>query len=119
MSRISISTSKYIKSKIKEVEIDGVIFTVRKPGAGEQLDSLENMRAMNKLKAQMDSAETEPEQMKIMDEVAKVMAKIEDSFVNLFDDGTGNNKNAKNFVRKVGIENIGNVLNDIFKEGDE
>lgn len=50
MSKISINTEKYIKNKIKEVEINGNNFTVRKPGAGEQLDSLENIRVLNNLK---------------------------------------------------------------------
>lgn len=35
MSKILINTEKYIKNKIKEVEINGNNFTVRKPGAGE------------------------------------------------------------------------------------
>ncbi len=41
MSKISISTTKYTKNKTREVEIDGTNFIVRKPGAGEQLDSFE------------------------------------------------------------------------------
>ncbi len=50
MSKISINTEKYIKNKIKEVEINGNNFTVRKPGVGEQLDSLESIRVLNNFK---------------------------------------------------------------------
>lgn len=66
MSKISINTEKYIKNKIKEVEINGNNFTVRKPGAGEQLDSLENIRVLNNLKKRMAITDSESEQMEII-----------------------------------------------------
>ena len=116
MSKISISTIKYIKNKTREVKIDGINFTVRKPGAGEQLDSFENMREMNKLKDRANSAETEAEQVKLIDEMSTILAKIEGSFVDLFDDGTKTQEKSKNLIRKIGIENVGELLNDIFRE---
>jgi hypothetical protein len=66
MSKISINTEKYIKNKIKEVEINGNNFTVRKPGAGEQLDSLENIRVLNNSKKRMAITDSESEQMEII-----------------------------------------------------
>ena len=66
MSKILINTEKYIKNKIKEVEINGNNFTVRKPGAGEQLDSLENIRVLNNLKKRMATTDSESEQMEII-----------------------------------------------------
>ena len=66
MSKILINTEKYIKNKIKEVEINGNNFTVRKPGAGEQLDSLENIRVLDNLKKRMATTDSESEQMEIM-----------------------------------------------------
>lgn len=116
MSKISISTTKYTKNKTREVEIDGINFIVRKPGAGEQLDSFENMREMNKLKDRANSAKTEAEQVELINEMSAILAKIEGSFVDLFDDGTKTQKKSKNLIRKIGIENIGELLNDIFRE---
>lgn len=116
MSKISISTTKYIKNKTREVEIDGVSFIVRKPGAGEQLDSFENMREMNKLKDRADLAKTEAEQIELLDEMNGILTKIEVSFVNLFDDGTKTQKKSKDLIRKIGIENVGELLKDIFRE---
>ena len=66
MSKISINTEKYIKNKIKEVEINGNNFTVRKPGAGEQLDSLENIRVLNNSKKRMAITDSESGQMEII-----------------------------------------------------
>ena len=66
MSKISINTEKYIKNKIKEVEINGNNFTVRKPGAGEQLDSRENIRVLNNSKKRMAITDSESEQMEII-----------------------------------------------------
>ncbi len=66
MSKILINTEKYIKNKIKEVEINGNNFTVRKPGAGEQLDSLENIRVLDNLKKRMATTDSESEQMEII-----------------------------------------------------
>lgn len=116
MSKISISTTKYTKNKTREVEIDGINFIVRKPGAGEQLDSLENVREMNKLKDRANLAKTEAEQVKLADEMSAILAKIEGSYVDLFDDGTKTQKKSKKLIRKIGIENIGELLNDIFRE---
>lgn len=116
MSKISISTTKYTKNKTREVEIDGVNFIVRKPGAGEQLDSLENVREMNKLKDRANLAKTEAEQVELADEMSAILAKIEGSYVDLFDDGTKTQKKSKKLIRKIGIENIGELLNDIFRE---
>lgn len=116
MSKISISTTKYTKNKTREVEIDGINFTVRKPGAGEQLDSLENAREMNKLKDRANLAKTEAEQVELADEMSAILAKIEGSYVDLFDDGTKTQKKSKKLIRKIGIENIGELLNDIFRE---
>lgn len=116
MSKISISTTKYTKNKTREVEIDGINFIVRKPGAGEQLDSLENVREMNKLKDRANLAKTEAEQVELADEMSAILAKIEGSYVDLFDDGTKTQKKSKKLIRKIGIENIGELLNDIFRE---
>ena len=116
MSKISISTTKYTKNKTREVEIDGINFIVRKPGAGEQLDSLENAREMNKLKDRANLAKTEAEQVELADEMSAILAKIEGSYVDLFDDGTKTQKKSKKLIRKIGIENIGELLNDIFRE---
>ena len=116
MSKISISTTKYTKNKTREVEIDGISFIVRKPGAGEQLDSLENAREMNKLKDRANLAKTEAEQVELADEMSAILAKIEGSYVDLFDDGTKTQKKSKKLIRKIGIENIGELLNDIFRE---
>ena len=66
MSKILINTEKYIKNKIKEVEINGNNFTVRKAGAGEQLDSLENIRVLDNLKKRMATTDSESEQMEII-----------------------------------------------------
>ena len=66
MSKISINTEKYIKNKVKEVEIDENSFTVRKPSAGEQLDSLENIRVLNNLKKRMATTDSESEQVEII-----------------------------------------------------
>lgn len=116
MSKISISTTKYTKNKTREVEIDGINFIVRKPGAGEQLDSLENVREMNKLKDRANLAKTEAEQVELADEMSAILVKIEGLYVDLFDDGTKTQKKSKNLIRKIGIENIGELLNDIFRE---
>ena len=116
MSKISISTDKYIQESFKEVVIDGVDFKVRKPGAGHQLDAMSTFRDMQRAQKKADLAETNEGKFEATAMLAAAISRLEESFVELFDDGTENREKSKELVRRVGIDKIQNLLNDIFPE---
>nr|DAS51749.1 MAG TPA: hypothetical protein [Caudoviricetes sp.] len=117
MSKISISTDKYIQNSYKEVVIDGVDFKVKKPGAGHQLDAMSVFREVGNAQKMMNSAETDEEKLEATEMLSDAINKMEASFVELFDDGTEDREKSKELIHRVGIDKIQNLLNDIFPEG--
>ena len=117
MSRISISTAKYLQLESKEVEIDGVEYTVFKPGAGFQLDMATLSREMFRLQRLFEKA-NEKDRVELMGQILDNTDKIKNLYITLFDDGTDNHQKSKELVRKIGMEKIPNMLNDIFEESE-
>ncbi len=117
MSKISISTDKYIQDNIKEVVIDGIDFKVKKPGAGFQLDTMAVFRESMNAQKMMESAETNEEKFEAAETLSDATKKLEALFVELFDDGTEDREKSKEIIHRVGIDKIQNLLNDIFVEG--
>ncbi len=121
---IAISTSKYITTV--KAKIDDRIYTVRKIGAGEQLDlsreigkiSEYQVEALN-LRGKYETAKTDEEKTKLFAEMAKITEaiggineRIESIYCGLFDDGE-DGSHTKRLVRSLGIENTQKVYDEI------
>lgn len=121
MSEVEISTSGLAREV--KVKIDGHVFTVRKMGAGDQLDiqrkAAQLARAMQELselqeKAKVDSSDSNKlfsELDKILDEVTRLSAEIGERYIKLFNDGTKNQTHARKLLEKYDIEGL-RILND-------
>ena len=130
LETVSISTSKYITSV--KAKIDNHVYTVRKMGAGTQLDlsrEISNLMKMRtdlmNLQAKMKKTESEEEADKMlqenmdkMEDFGKVTQRIEAIFIDLFDDGEDGKKSAK-LVHALGIDNIQKVYAEIFDKAEE
>lgn len=130
LEAVSISTSKYITSV--KAKIDDHVYTVRKMGAGTQLDlsrEISNLMKMRtdlmNLEAKMKKTESEEEADKMLQEnmdkmeaFGKVTQRIEAIFIDLFDDGEDGKKSAK-LVHALGIDNIQKVYAEIFDKAEE
>lgn len=130
LETVSISTSKYITSV--KAKIDDHVYTVRKMGAGTQLDlsrEISNLMKMRtdlmNLEAKMKKTESEEEADKMlqenmdkMEDFGKVTQRIEAIFIDLFDDGEDGKKSAK-LVHALGIDNIQKVYAEIFDKAEE
>lgn len=130
LEAVSISTSKYVTSV--KAKIDNHVYTVRKMGAGTQLDlsrELSNLMRMRtdlmNLEAKMKKAESEEEADKMLQEnmgkmeaFGKVAQRIESIFIDLFDDGEDGKKSEK-LVHMLGIDNIQKVYAEIFDKAEE
>lgn len=129
LEAVSISTSKYITSV--KAKIDDHVYTVRKMGAGTQLDlsrEISNLMKMRtdlmNLEAKMKKTESEEEADKMLQEnmdkmeaFGKVTQRIEAIFIDLFDDGEDGKKSAK-LVHALGIDNIQKVYAEIFDKAE-
>lgn len=129
LEAVSISTSKYITSV--KAKIDDHVYTVRKMGAGTQLDlsrEISNLMKMRtdlmNLQAKMKKTESEEEADKMLQEnmdkmeaFGKVTQRIEAIFIDLFDDGEDGKKSAK-LVHALGIDNIQRVYAEIFDKAE-
>ena len=129
LETVSISTSKYITSV--KAKIDDHVYTVRKMGAGTQLDlsrEISNLMKMRtdlmNLQAKMKKTESEEEADKMLQEnmdkmeaFGKVTQRIEAIFIDLFDDGEDGKKSAK-LVHALGIDNIQRVYAEIFDKAE-
>lgn len=130
LETVSISTSKYITSV--KAKIDDHVYTVRKMGAGTQLDlsrEISNLMKMRtdlmNLQAKMKKTESEEEADKMLQEnmdkmeaFGKVTQRIEAIFIDLFDDGEDGKRSAK-LVHALGIDNIQKVYAEIFDKAEE
>lgn len=130
LETVSISTSKFITTV--KANIDGHVYTVRKMGAGTQLDLSRELTELQKsrtdilnLKAKIEKAESEEKTVELMAQNSKIMEnfdnaikRIEGIFVDLFDDGEDGKKSQK-LVHTLGIDNIQTVYNEIFDKAEK
>lgn len=130
LESVSISTSKYITTV--NAKIDDHVFTVRKMGAGTQLDLSRELNALvrmrtnimnteGKLKKTSDEAEKEQlteELLSKMSEFEKIVKRIEDIFVSIFDDREDGTR-SRNLVHVLGIDNIQKIYAEIFDGAEE
>lgn len=127
---IAISTSKFIKTV--KAKIDDRVYTVRKIGAGEQLDLSREVgkigeyqvQALN-LRGKYETAKDDATKEKLLGEIMKVSEaigaindRIEAIYCGLFDDGE-DGSHAKRLVHMLGIENIQKVYDQIMGATDE
>jgi hypothetical protein len=100
-----------LKSR-KAVDIDGVIFTVRRMGNLEQLDYMQGLRKLQKLgELEIKQRLTEKqsnEAIAISDSVLTIAYK-------LFDDG-GDQSNTKRIIGSLPNEEIAEIIEQIFSE---
>lgn len=120
-----VSTSNIIR--VRQAEIDGIIYTVRNKGGGDSLDISTASSKMAKIskeiigtKSKYQSAKTDEERIAVLDEVEvlstkmlREQAKLEGCYASLFDDG-GDQGKSKAMVHKYGIDGVENILQQIF-----
>lgn len=127
---IAISTSKYITTV--KAKIDDRVYTVRKIGAGEQLDLSREIgkigeyqvEALN-LRGKYETATDEESKSKLLAEILKISEaiggindRIEAIYIGLFDDGE-NGSYSKRLVHSLGIENVQKIYDEIMGAIDE
>jgi hypothetical protein len=129
ISEIEISTNEYRPTR--RARIDGSLYEVRRPGAGDKLDIsrlsrellAQNRKAMNlrgKIAALQDMDETA--QNELLDEMESTLGlvntaqeKLENCYVKLFVSSDGEGDPAA-LVHSVGTEAIGRILDKIFSD---
>lgn len=130
LESVAISTSKYIKTV--NAKIDNHVYVVRKMGAGTQLDLSREISALARVRTailnldgKMKSAQTEQQQEELlaettekMEEFDKIVKRLEDVFVSLFDDREDGSKSRK-LVHSLGLDNIQLVYNEIFEKAED
>lgn len=130
LESVAISTSKYIKTV--NAKIDNHVYTVRKMGAGTQLDLSREISALARVRTailnldgKMKSAQTEQQQEELlaettekMEEFDKIVKRLEDVFVSLFDDREDGSK-SRRLVHSLGLDNIQLVYNEIFEKAED
>lgn len=121
----SYSTSDYIKTKTGK--IDGTVYTIRRMGAGDELDiaaiSSKVLRLQEQIELMRDgikNAKDEEATLKavaensdVMEKLAEEQAKLEKVYASLFDDG-GDQSKSLALVHKLGHEGVKKLLDDIF-----
>lgn len=118
---ISISTNNLISSV--KAEIDGNVFTVRKIGAGDQLDMSQIITDMQKDKQELlnlsgkekSGADVTEERLKAINKFGKHYTALEEAYAKLFDDSESKEKSI-DLVRRIGVDNMAKVLKQIFGE---
>lgn len=136
MSEIEISTKGLIREL--KAKIDGHVYTVRKLGAGTQLDiqrkttkmSTISKKAFN-LKSRFEAAKKTKggdtkETLAMVDELDKLMVEMNDtqeslarSWMKLFDDGTDDQRFTKELLEKYGTAGLQKLNARAFGSGDE
>lgn len=125
----SYSTSDYIKTKTGK--IDGTVYTIRRMGAGDELDiaaiSSRVMKLQEQIQLMQDElkrAKDDKASMKVvadnaeaMEKMATEQANLEKVYASLFDDG-GDQSKSRALVHKLGHEGVKKLLDDIFGEND-
>ena len=123
----SYSTSNYIKTK--QGEIDGVVYTVRRLGAGSELDIAAISARIVRLQEELEilqkdiaGAKNEAAQLKavadnadVLEKMAEEQANLEKVYATLFDDG-GDQSKSRELVHKLGPDGTKKLLDDIFEE---
>lgn len=129
MSIISISTRNFIKTI--DAKIDGHGYTIRKMGAGEELDLSRELSTLTTFKSKIlniqgkiEAEKDEEKQAKLMAEFQKIMAdfsvvndRIEEAYIRLFDDHEDGSR-ARNLIHSLGIGNTQKVYAQIMEQAD-
>lgn len=108
MSDIKISIKNIIKTK--KAEIDGHVYTVRKMGAGEQMDLLAMGRKLQGLSLSDQTPELEK-----LEQIETIRQQMLEIYKSLFDDGLGGEK-TKELINTLSDEEISELVNTIFKD---
>ena len=120
LESVSISTSKYITTV--KANIDGHDYTVRKMGAGTQLDMSREISNLMKMRTELLNLEGKikklADNMGKMESFNKIVNRIEAIFIDLFDDGEDGKRSAK-LIHALGIENTQKVYNEIFDKAEQ
>ncbi len=119
----------------REAKIDGHVFKVRRPGAGDQLDlsrfgselvrsGKEAYNLRNQAEAIKDldpeDKDTLTETMKKFDKVIQPIQEaqenLEKTYLRLFDDGTKKQEKSKKLLKNVGTDGLIEIINRVFEE---
>ena len=120
-----VTTNNIIPTR--KANIDGVVYTVRRKGSGDDLDISLRVSRLSKLgrdamaeRVRYNNAKTEDAQKesgqaieKIIEEISKTQSELEMILARLFDDG-GNQSKSIAMVHKYGADGINQILDQIF-----
>lgn len=122
---IQITSSDYIKTV--EAEIDGILYKVRKIGAGDSLDVSQVMDKMSKIRDESDKlqealkdAKDKKDEEALIEKSTELVAKMAGYnqqliavYARLFNDGGDGSKSIE-LVKRVGVETVPKLLDVIF-----
>lgn len=108
---IEITTAKL--GSRKNIKIDGHVYSVRKPGAGEQLSISQMVREVNKY-AEIEKTRTltAEEEKFILDKTARMMEIMTACF-----DDLGDGSKSKALVDSLSMDELQAVIEEIFADG--
>lgn len=121
----TLSLGNYLQTKTIATE-DGVKLKVRQLGAGETLDisqigrkATKLIEESQKLKAKIgDKVDPNSEEFKaildLSDKVGKLNERIEELYLNAFDDGTEDKHIARQIIHTLGAQKMPELMKDIF-----
>lgn len=116
----------------RKANIDGVIYTVRRKGSGDDLDislrssrltklGREIMAERNRLANAKNDSEREEATKRVeevMDKISATQEELESILANLFDDG-GDQSKSKAMVHKYGANGVKVILDQIFGDNED
>lgn len=109
-----IKTSEH--QKTKKILIDGNEWTMKSPGSGTQLRLSQLQRRYELLSKKLEGGAATLEDMDKMDEFENSML---DYYASIFNDGTAENLQVKNWIAENSFETINAITAEITKQTDD
>lgn len=108
---LEINSSKYIKTK--QVLIDGMSWTIKLPGAGNELAMSQAKRRIDQLDSKIKAGTMTDEDYDRYDKLEKQML---DTFTSMFQDGTKDNSSVTEWLNRTPLAVVQMVMEDIKKQ---
>lgn len=106
-----IKTSDYVKTY--DILVDGNSWTMKAPGAGDELAMSQATRRAKLLEKKIEDGSAVESDFDLYD---KLESKIFSMFEKIFNDGTSENTSVKNWVSATPISVINDIFEDIKKQ---
>lgn len=107
----SINTSTYLKSR--NIEIDGFVWTLKAPGAREELSMSQAQRRIKRLDQKIEERTATDQDYDLYD---KLEAQSYSMFKNIFKDTTADNSQVNNWLEETPLGVVMQIFQDIKKQ---